>query len=226
MAARRTTTTRRRTTAATAIAALVGGVLLLACAPPPHPLEPGRIADSLVELLAAELALDDLSTFERDVLQRAVDTGRIEQGDYDEAVDRYPRCMADAGFEVDSRRLLDGLQQLTHTRPDDVEDPAAYTLAYLEAGDACATGTTRRVEAFFTLQQANPDLIADPYEVAVRCLAAAGLVDGRFTARRLEHHLDRGFDGVRFDVMSLEAQTCFHGAGLAVSVGSTASPDS
>ncbi|ADG73770.1 conserved hypothetical protein [Cellulomonas flavigena DSM 20109] len=225
MTARRTTPRRTRTTALAAAVALAGGALLLACAPTPPGHGPARIADSLAELLEAELALDDLSDLERDVLQRAVDTGRIEQADYDEAMARYLRCMADAGFEVDARQLLNGLYQLTHERPDGADDPG-YTLEYLETGDACATGTTRRIEAFFTLQQANPDLLADPYEVAVRCLTAARLVDGRLTARRLERLVDRGLAGVPFDVMSLEAQTCFHGAGLAVAVGAPASPAS
>lgn len=240
MTARTTTTRRHRATAVTAAAALVVGTALVAAAPAPrhghghghgprhghhHGHEPARIADSLVELIEPELARDDLSTFERDVLQRAVDTGRIEQADYDEAVDRYLACMSDAGFAETRRRLLNGLDQLTLVQPDGV-DGTAYLLAYIDAADVCATGTTKRVEAYFALQQGNPDLLADPFEAAVRCLAAYGLVDARVTARRLERLLTSGVDAAPFDVMSLEAQTCFLGVGLAVVVDDRASPTS
>lgn len=184
--------------------------------PSPAP-TPDRIADSLADLVEDQLAHADLSPFERDVLERALATGTIDAADYDEAFARYDRCMVDAGYRHDVTRLPNGLFLRVVERP---EDPDPQDLErYWETDDACATGTLKVVESLFTLQQANPDLLTDAFEVAVRCLAAGGLVPVGFDRDDLETLFQEGFDDAPFDARTLEAQSCLMGAGLAVALG-------
>lgn len=178
-----------------------------------------RIAPSMSALFDQYLAKDTLSQFERDVLQRAKKTGKISAEDYETAHDKQAACMAENGWQEQTRKLSNGLYQTTGVTP--VPSTDAEVNKYMETSSTCSEGVSKVIESLYQLQQGNPGLLADPYETAVECLKKGGLVDDSYTGRKLENALngDGTSKGLPFDASSDAAQSCFAGAGLAVNVG-------
>lgn len=178
-----------------------------------------RIAPSMSALFDQYLAKDTLSQFERDVLQRAKKTGKISAEDYETAHDKQAACMAENGWQEQTRKLSNGLYQTTGVTP--VPSTDAEVNKYMEASNTCSEGTSKIIESLYQLQQGNPGLLADPYETAVECLKKSSLVDDSYTGRKLENALngDGASKGLPFDASSDTAQSCFTGAGLAVNIG-------
>ena len=165
------------------------------------------------------LAKDTLSQFERDVLQRAKKTGRISAEDYEAAHDKQAACMAESGWQEQTRKLSNGLYRTTGVTP--VPSTDAEVNKYMEASNTCSKGTSKIIESLYQLQQGNPGLLADPYETAVECLKKSSLVDDAYTGRKLQNALngDGTSKGLPFDASSDAAQSCLTGAGLAVNIG-------
>lgn len=178
-----------------------------------------RIAPSMSALFDQYLAKDTLSSFERDVIQRAKQTGRIRAEDYETAHAKQAACMAENGWQEQTRKLSNGLYQTTGVTP--VPSTDAEVNKYMEASNTCSEGTSKIIESLYQLQQGNPGLLADPYETAVECLKKSSLVDDSYTGRKLENALngDGTSKGLPFDATSDAAQSCFTGAGLAVNIG-------
>ncbi|NMM93758.1 hypothetical protein [Bifidobacterium oedipodis] len=178
-----------------------------------------RIAPSMNALFDQYLAKDTLSQFEREVLQRARDNGKISAEDYETAHDKQMSCMSQNGWEEQTRKLSNGLYQTTGVSPTPSTD--AEVNDYMEASDTCSTGTSKIIESLYQLQQGNPGLLADPYETAVECLKKNDLVDESFTGRKLENALggDDAAKNLPFDISSDTAQSCIAGAGLAANIG-------
>lgn len=178
-----------------------------------------KIAPSMSALFDQYLAKDTLSQFERDVLQRAKKTGKISAEDYETAHDKQTACMAENGWQEQTRKLSNGLYQTTGVTP--VPSTDAEVNKYMEASNTCSEGTTKIIESLYQLQQGNPGLLADPYETAVECLKKSSLVDDAYTGRKLENALNGAGTGkgLPFDSTSDAAQSCFAGAGLAVNIG-------
>lgn len=178
-----------------------------------------KIASSMSALFDQYLAEDTLSQFEREVLQRAKENGKISAEDYETAHDRQMSCMAENGWEEQSNKLSNGLYQTTGVNP--VPSTDAEVNKYMEASSTCSEGVSKIIESLYQIQQGNPDLLADPYETAVECLKKSSLVDDAYTGRKLEQALngDNGSENLPFDTSSDAAQSCFAGAGLAVNIG-------
>ena len=144
-----------------------------------------------------ELAGDDLSDFERDVLQRAVENGRITQDDYEQAHARYLQCMAVEGYDdAEYRKQPDGLYKLVRASGDSGD-------AWWEASLKCSEGTDGLIEAEYREQQDNPQRYKDSGIVAVQCLRDAGKVDDSYTAARFNEALSRYTNDSQGDISDI-----------------------
>lgn len=144
----------------------VGGVLVLAlagvaCAAE----EPVAQAYTRDFQQARELAT---SQFERDVLADDV----ITREEYEEAMQRYVRCMADSGLTVG---LIDQQGYYGYEVPGNGE-------AYDRTTDQCSQGTNALIEGLYVEVLTNPDKL-DYDEMIARCFVKAGLVDEPFSAQ-------------------------------------------
>ncbi|GAA3219239.1 hypothetical protein ACFP63_16035 [Oerskovia jenensis] len=175
-----------------------------------------KIASSLTALFEQRLEEPDLSDFEREVFERAVETGEISAVDYEEAFNRYQACMLDLGYQDTWTKGPDGLFQITP--PASItQDPKAAE-EYMERGSDCADGTVMRIEATYGQQQNNADLLADPREVAVQCLQTLGAVPADYSPEDLETELQGDLQKASFDAKDPEANQCLRGAGFAIAL--------
>lgn len=186
--------------------------------------ESEHIAEDFSELVNTALEDQDLQDFDRAVLERAKDTGRIQQADYDEAYGRFAGCMDQAGEPVALTKLSNGLYQ---EKPSPLSEGENLESVFLIM-DACSAGTTRVIGNLYNIQQGNPELLADPYEVAHNCLQAEGLADAQYSLEDLRKTIGSpgGFgkaleDRLPFDPYSNEAQACFVGANMAIAKAAT-----
>lgn len=155
------------------------------------------------------------SDFERAALDRAISTGKIAAADYEEAFSRYRRCVTDAGVTETYTKLPNGIYRVTP--PADVKDLDAYVATMRD----CAIGQgLASLEALYRTQIDNPDLLADPKLVVVRCLVKNGLVPADYTVEKLSAFLDGDMPTkADFDPMHPEAQKCLTAGGIAVQLG-------
>jgi hypothetical protein len=207
-----------------ALSLLLTGVAafsLAACSAAPEagdtPTSGEKLADTLVDLFEQKLENPNLSDFERDVFERAVETGRIEPADYEEAFQRYEACMSDLGYVDTWVKGSDGIYQITPPASV-VAGDSADVEEYMERGTDCADGTTMRIEAAFAQQQNNPDLLADPRSVAIACLVALGAVPADYTPEDLDREFDGDLDQATFDATDPDQNQCLRGAGFAVAL--------
>lgn len=178
-----------------------------------------RIANNFSELVTAALEDPNLQEFDRDVLERAKNTGRIAQADYDEAYSRFSQCMELSGKPVSLTKLSNGLYQIKNTPLSDGETvESAMTIV-----NKCSEGTTNRLGELYSIQQGNPELLSDPYEISYKCLQSKGLVDSQLPLEEFRKALatagNQGSsleDRVPFDPYGDEAQACFLGANMTI----------
>ncbi|MFJ4027185.1 hypothetical protein ACIPWF_08165 [Paenarthrobacter sp. NPDC089989] len=180
------------------------------------------IAKNFTELVITGLKDPKLQEFDRDVLERAKVSGRIEQADYDEAYSRFERCMAASGKPVKLTKLSNGLYKIENQPLSDGESIESAMSIVVK----CQEGTINEIGELFGIQQGNPDLLADADEVAYNCLAAKGIVNSNFSKDDLKKAFNDPGNGKRglkdrlpFDPYSDEAQACFVGANMAVGQG-------
>jgi hypothetical protein len=185
------------------------------------PTQGQKVATSLVALFRQAQQRPGLSDFEREVLNRAVSSGRIAQADYEEAHSRYARCMKDAGVTETYTKLPNGAYEIHPPLADGHGTEATAALdRYKTVSDKCARGTMPVVESLFLVQQGNPDLLADPYAVAVRCLVKVGAVSAAYTAEALKKDLQGDAAKASFKIGDPQAHTCLWSAGFAVNAAS------
>ncbi|HEX8628653.1 MAG TPA: hypothetical protein VF755_10835 [Catenuloplanes sp.] len=158
------------------------------------------------------------SEFERAALDRAIASGKIDPADYEEAFSRYRQCMQDAGLRETYTKLPNGIYRVTP--PDDVGGAGKDVDAYAKVMRECASNAgLMRLEALYRTQIDNPDLLADPRLVVVRCLVKAGLVPTDYTPEKLTTFVTGDMTGATdFDPMNPEAQKCLTAGGMAISV--------
>jgi len=178
-----------------------------------------KIAPSLVALFQQTLDRDatKLSTFEKDVLTRAVANGKIASIDYEDAFNRRNTCMKDAGYTDKAVKLPNGLYKLSPAIPAD-GDAQKWMEAWADADKKCAMGNLIIIESLYRIQQGNSDLLADPLEVAARCLVKEGLAPATYTAKELKEWLETQGKQPPFDPKDAKAQVCFSNAGIAVGI--------
>jgi hypothetical protein len=172
------------------------------------------LASSLTELFRQHLETEDDPEVVA-ILERAVDVGEISQADYDSVHDGYARCMADLGYDLQFERRKNGA--LVET--DFPTDQEALD-AFIDDSGSCSEQLAS-IESLFLVQQGNPDLLADPFDQASRCLVRAGLAPESYDGSRLESDVESDeASPFPFDVDDAEAQECLENAGLAIATGS------
>ncbi len=201
---------------------LAGALTLAGCAPAPaaSPSATGaRLAPDLITLYKQTLEREraTLSPFELTVLTKAAKTGHIEPADYEEANSKRAACMKDAGYTETMKKLPNGIYQITPVMPTS-GDVNKWANDYSDKDNQCSKGTVKIIEALYTTERGNPDLVRDPLELAVRCLAQQGLVTPAFKAKDLEQWLMTSNPPLPFKASDPRAQTCFSNAGIAVNV--------
>jgi len=156
------------------------------------------------------------SDFERAALDRAISTGRIDPADYEEAFSRYRRCAQDAGLGETYTKLPNGIYRVN---PPQNLDPSAVDSYANSMRDCAFNAGLASLEALFRTQVDNPELLADPKLVVVRCLVKAGLVPADYTVEKLSAFLKSDMSAkTDFDPMTPEAQNCLTAGGIAVKV--------
>lgn len=145
------------------VACCLAANVLAACAASPPGDDPYRAR-------YAEALRAATSDFERAVLE----DGEVTRSEYEEAVDQYVACMADAGIETG---LHDegGYYSYSFTKTPDLETTS----------DRCAEGTTLLVAGLYVDQLTNPG--AEDYdELIVACLIRAGLAEADYSAAQFD----------------------------------------
>lgn len=127
--------------------------------------------------------------------------------------------MATSGKPVTLTKLSNGLYKIENTPLSEGE---TIQLA-MSIVTACEAGTTNEIGELYGIQQGNPELLANPYEIAHSCLAAKGVVDSNFSHEDLRKIMGSPGnpgstleDRLPFDPYSDEAQACFVGANMAL----------
>jgi hypothetical protein len=178
-----------------------------------------KIAPSLKALFQQTLQRSDLSEFERQAITRALETGKLSQADYEEAHSRYARCMKDAGQVETYTKLPNGLYE---PHPDLTgrtnEETGAAVERYKTVSDQCLDGVFT-VQTLYSTQQANPDLLADNFESAVRCLVKTGVAPADYTADDLKADQKNLWADAPYKVNDPQAHACLWSAGFAVQLG-------
>lgn len=178
----------------------------------------GRLAPSLTALIDQALERDDLSDWDRAVLEKARKEGQISQADYTEGMDLFDACLKSRGIEFERTVLLNGVIEF---QPPPGRIPEAEIDAEAKAQGECYDSINVVTQEIFSLQQANPDLLADFAQAAVNCLQKAGVVDDDFSKDDFDTTFgpQSGPVDFPFDVMSAEAQTCLYSLGYSIKVG-------
>lgn len=154
------------------------------------------------------------SDFERAALDRAIKTGKIDPVDYEEAFSRYRRCVQDAGYHETYTKLPNGIYRVTP--PSNIKDVDSYGKTMR---DCASNAGLISLEALYRTQVDNPDLLADPKLIVVRCLVKAGLVPADYTVDKLAAFLKSDMTGnADFDPMNAEAQKCLTAGGFAIDI--------
>ena len=154
------------------------------------------------------------SDFERAALDRAIKTGKIDPADYEEAFSRYRQCAQDAGYHETYTKLPNGIYRVTP--PSNIKDADSYGKT---VRDCASNAGLISLEALYRTQVDNPDLLADPKLVVVRCLVKAGLVPADYTVDKLTTFLKSDMTGnTDFDPMNAEAQKCLAAGGFAIDI--------
>jgi hypothetical protein len=182
-----------------------------------------HIAENFSELVTTALGDSSLQEFDREVLERAERTGRIEQADYDEAFSRFAQCMETAGKPVTLTRLSNGLYRVGNT-PLSVGETVESAMSVVTR---CSEGTTNRLAELYGIQQGNPELLANPYEIAYNCLESKGLVGNDLPLAEFQNRFRAAGDEestledrMPFDLYSDDAQACFVGANMTIAKAS------
>ena len=145
------------------------------------------LVDDWKEILAER---KNLSDFERDVLQRAVENGRITQDDYEQAQTAYVQCMVSEGYDhLKFDKLPDGIYQLTED--SDTDEGTGSSEGYMDAMLTCSEGTTQIIEAYYRSQQDNPQRYKNHGLIAVQCLRDAGKVDKSYTTAQFNKAVEQ-----------------------------------
>ena len=135
--------------------------------------------ESLESIFKSEASRKDLDDFERDVLNRAVKTGRIDPADYEAAHDKYLECMANAGYDEHDTKMPDGLYKSSENMDSNTDSKQ-----WFKQSVTCSDHTTKIIEGLFRDQQDNPERYKDPGILAAQCLMDAGIVDKTYTAAK------------------------------------------
>lgn len=178
------------------------------------------IANNFREIIDEALTRPYLQEFDRAVLERAKEAGRIEQSDYDEAYSRFEQCMRSNGEPVTLRKLSNGPYRVVTTPLS----PGETLESAMEVVTECERGTILHLADLYGIQQGNPKLLANPDQIAYECLEAKGLLTSEFSLEEFTEIMTKpGPPGVPleerlpFDPYADEPQACLVGANMSYS---------
>ena len=173
-----------------------------------------KLPFSFEEILATKLAKAP-SAFVREVLLRAQERGSIAPEDYEEAHNRYANCTKVRGLGETYTKLPNGLYEI---KPN-ISGGQKEVDAYFDAANACGEEYLADIESLFTLQIANPDMLADNRQVAINCLRGIDVVDAGYGVDDLSRDMKSALEGTRIDPSDPRTRACLHGAGFAITQG-------
>lgn len=200
------------------VTALSITMALSACTSAPPP-DTGRLAPSFRALAQQYLdqSEDELSEWDRAVVEKAVKTGRISQADYDEGADNFEACMIAGGERWTRTRHLNGVVEF---QPPQVFTTAEEDDNQVRVQGECYTSGYAATQELFAIQQVNPELLSNFSLVALNCLKKAGMLAEGFPLDEYERVMGPHDFPVEypFDVMDPRSQTCLWSTGSAISV--------
>ena len=188
--------------------------MLAGCADPgaqraEHSANGTRLAGSMRELFERALEMPDLASEAVPIIERAIDSGSISPGDYEQVFTDYIGCLSREGIKgLPFKKGVDGIYRL-----QTVDSARVSRDRFVEVNVTCAQ-TYNLIETLYNIQTNNPDLLGDSGEVGVACLRRGGLVDAEYDAAKFTSDL-RGLH-FPFDINDPEAQRCLCAAGVAV----------
>ncbi|MCA9834109.1 MAG: hypothetical protein KC435_09195 [Thermomicrobiales bacterium] len=149
---------------------------------------------------------------ESELEERVLADGVITHEEYQEAVNTYIGCMAEAGYEVTTTPAMftPGMYQYEIVREDDPATPAsdAYFEKLMAADMDCSIGTTYTIEAIYGNQIVNPDDLP-LMELTLACLESKDLVEaGSLTSAELQAELAKENPDLPFDIWDIQASSC------------------
>lgn len=169
-----------------------------------------RLAGSLTELFQQTLDMDtgEVSPIEREAIERAIATGRIDTLDYEAAHVRYAQCMIGNGFEPQFRKTPEGYYINLGLDNNGRDDDMATHWECMKDNAI--------LDQLFRFQQGNPELFADQRLVAIQCLRGVGLIDARYTVDDFERDINYVGDSTfPFSEYDEVANNCLFYAGYA-----------
>ncbi|MCH9275825.1 hypothetical protein JS533_006010 [Bifidobacterium amazonense] len=170
-----------------------------------------RIASSLEAQIdrLLKLSRNDSSydAFQREALERAKETGRVSDVDYEKAWSNVKQCLYDLGYkEVLLIKYPNGVYRMANVGPSDVKVTSQMLDKWREDKADCMFENVVDVDGIYRLQTANPSLYGNRYEAVADCLRRAEVVSKDYTAARFQEDEDKGDYG--FDVSDPEAAGC------------------
>lgn len=162
--------------------ALIVGLTLAGCSSPDEPDAPqstqqtnGSNADNPYAPVIEEYLAQATNDFEREALERALESGSVSEADYQEAVNGLLQCLDGKGFTTEA-----------------VPDPTTGVVQYMTEGstegdgfeaafEECSLGTTYLVGSLYDQMATNPNN-QDFIELTVQCLVRKGVYPEGFTA--------------------------------------------
>lgn len=133
-----------------------------------------NVADSPFTPVIQEYLDMATTDFEREALTRALETGKVSEADYKEAVNLFLQCMNGKGIKTEAVPDPNTGVVSYHTEGD--VDDATYQPAFEE----CSMGTIFLVGSLYDQMATNPDN-ADPIDLIVQCLIRKGVYPEGFT---------------------------------------------
>jgi hypothetical protein len=177
----------------------VAGATLMALAWAAAGCSSGEEKASGAELWKAEFAAaveQATSDWEREMLERAAESGQLTDGDFAYAEQMFLQCMADRGVPAEKETDPDtGYFGYSFDDPDGLDALAIQK--------ECSQGNGLVVRALYTSQRGNPDF-EDVNELMAECLVREGLVAEGYSGDDYERDMtanDPSFDQSSDDLM-------------------------
>ncbi|WEV42056.1 hypothetical protein OZX57_00645 [Bifidobacterium sp. ESL0682] len=177
-----------------------------------------KLASSMDALFDQYLAKKKLSSYEREVISRSKQNGKVSAEDYETAHAKEVSCMAGKGWKMLEKKLPSGIYANNGTDP--VPHGDAEVDKMMKASKDCSVDSAD-IEILYETQQTNPDLLSDTYEAAVTCLQRSKVVDKSYTAKKLKDALEGGGElrkKLPFDASTDAAQNCLVGNGMGIDI--------
>ncbi|WP_317642675.1 hypothetical protein [Bombiscardovia apis] len=165
----------------------------------------GKMADSIAVLAKQELEQRQVSGFQREILQRTVESGSMSASDYENAWGMMKRCIVDRGYpRFAPKKTANGIYSFAFGGRDGSDE---NTPRFAEVHSDCQEEYVDVVSIIYNVQVGNPNLYADNAEAAVDCLHRENVVPKNYKIERFRAAQGSDKD-LGFDPFTPEAQNC------------------